>query len=211
VDANAELSKLATDGSRAASRVSDLEAQWRQAVEASRVASAELAEVERQGGSATTRHKAEQALATAQERAAEPWAERVEGAKAAVRDVDKRYRAHIAAHLGELVEVVEAKGRIVAQRENTVAAELIAIHAEWGAVAAELGALMAQVARPSPGDVSYGRPEADEAARGAIALVNAGGQVGPVLDRTRPPWNAILGVEDEVVEVDDAVPQSVTA
>ena len=50
------------------------------------------AEVERHGGSATTRPKAEEALAAAKLRAAEPWAERVEGAKAAARDVDKTYR-----------------------------------------------------------------------------------------------------------------------
>ena len=197
-----ELAKLRIGTQPRRIRVSDLEREWREAVEATATASAALAEVERHGGSATTRHKAEEALAAAKQRAGEPWAERVEGAKAAARDLDKRYRAYVSEHLGELVEALEQDGKLAAEAVNRAAGDLVTAHAEWGAVAAQIGTLVSQVSRVSPGDVSYPQPQADEAARGAIALVAAGGEYGPRLARDREPWSSLLGAND-VVEVDD--------
>jgi hypothetical protein len=200
MDANAELAKLQAERSAAAARVSEVEREWRAAVEAASVSSALLSEVERTGGNATSRRAAEEKLAESKRRAAEPWAERVEGAKAAGRDADRRYRAHVGAHLGQLVEGLEADGRIAAERVNSAAADLIAAHAEWQAVAGQISALITQIARPSTGDVSRSRPEADAAVQGAIALAHVGGERGVVLDRTRPPWNHLLG-EGQAVEV----------
>jgi hypothetical protein len=54
------------------------------------------------------------------------------------------------------------------------------------------------MASPAPGDVTY--PKATEAARAAIAVANLGGEEGPALDRTRPPWVHLLA-ENEVLEL----------
>jgi hypothetical protein len=205
MDANAQLTKLQAERSAAAARVSEVEREWRAAIEAASVSSARLSEVERTGGNATSRRAAEEQLAEAKRRAAEPWAERVEGAKAAGRDADRRYQTHVGAHLGELVETLEADGRIAAERVNAAAADLIAAHAEWQAVAGQISALITQVARPSTGDVSRSRPEADEAVRGAIALAHVGGERGVVLDRSRPPWNHLLGGHEAVEVIDGGV------
>jgi hypothetical protein len=72
IDANAELAKLQDERTRASAGVTDLERAWREAVETSRHASAELAEVERHGANATTRRKAEEKLTAAKAKASEP-------------------------------------------------------------------------------------------------------------------------------------------
>ena len=72
-------------------------------------------------------------------------------------------------------------------------------------VAARVSATISLVAQPSTADVSRSRPEADEAAQTAIALAMVGGERGPTLDRTRPPWSDLLG-EAEAVGAVEAVP-----
>jgi hypothetical protein len=195
--ATTALTKLEEERSRAASRVSELEREWRAAVEASRVASAELAEVERHGGSATTRHAGEEKLATAKAKAAEPWAERVEGARAAARDLDRRVRQHLTENLGTVVDRLEQSGEAPAEPVNTAAAALVAAQAEWEHVATQIGSTIAVVALPGPADVSRPRPEAEAAARAAAALLSAGGAEGPRLDRNRPPWARLIGLEED--------------
>ena len=199
--ANAELAKLQTQRSRAASRIAGLESQWRDAVEASRLASGALTELERNGGSATSCHAAEEKLADAKQLAGEPWAERISGAKAAARDVDRRYREHIAEHLGELLDELEADRRVAAERVNAAAADLNSAHVAWQNAATEISATIALVGQLSTADVRRSRPEADEAARAAIALVGVGGERGPQLDRQRPPWSDLPG-DAEAVDAD---------
>ncbi len=191
-----ELAKLETERKRAGDRVSSVEREWREALEASRQVSAELAHLERTGGSATARKAAEEKLTEAKRLADQPWPERLQGARDARQDADRAYRTYVAAHLGELVEELEVAGETAAENVNTAAAALIAASLEWQAVAGRISATISLVARPSTADVSRSRVEADEAARAAIALVNVGGEVGPRLDRTRPPWATLLG-EDE--------------
>jgi hypothetical protein len=99
---------------------------------------------------------------------------RVEGAKAAARDVDRCYRAYVTEHLGELVDGHEADGRVAADRFNAVAADLLAAYAEDEQIAARIGRTIVVVARPGPLDVS--RPRAEEAVRAVAALVAAGGE-----------------------------------
>jgi hypothetical protein len=154
------------------------------------VPSSRLTEAERAGAAATAVRKAEEELAAAKAKAAEPWGERAEGARAAARDVERRVRAHVAAHLAELVRALEADGQAAADRVNSAAADLIAAHAEWAAVATQIGQVITMVARPSPGDVTFSR--SDEVARAAASLVAAGGENGPTLDRNRDPWARIL-------------------
>ena len=200
---SAELAKLEMERSRAASRVGDLERSYRDAVEQSRTASAQLAEVERSGATAPTRHKVEEQLASAKAKAAEPWAERIAGAKAAARDVEQRYRGFVGGNLGELVQALEADGQVAAARVNGAASELIAAHSEWERIATQMGSLIALVALPTPGDVSY--PRSVEAARAALALANQGGEEGPQLDRNRPPWDTLLGAS-KIAEAVEPVP-----
>src|SRR4051794_2023848 len=115
-DATSELAKLHADRHTAEARVDDLERQHREAVQAARERSAELAEFERNGGTAKRRAELEQSLAAAKELAGQPWPERIGGAKSATRDADQAVRSYIAAHLGALIEVAEADGRRAAER-----------------------------------------------------------------------------------------------
>jgi hypothetical protein len=113
-----ELAELRAERATAGARVTDLEREWQAANEEAAQSSAALAEVERHGGSASTRHKAKDALAAAKAKAAEPWAERLDGARRAVRDHDVRVREHVAGNLPDLVEAHEAEGEAPAAKMN---------------------------------------------------------------------------------------------
>ena len=60
--------------------------------------------------------------------------------------------------------------------------------------------MASKLARPDATRLDVSRSRAEEAVRAVAALVAAGGEEGPTLDRRRPPWAALLGV-DEPVEV----------
>ncbi len=121
------------------------------AVAAARDASAALAEGERLGLTATKRHSLEEALAaSAKGKADQPWPERVEGAKSAVRDADQAIRAHIASHLGELVEALEADGRVAAEKVNEAAAALVAGWLEREQIASSIAQLRHEGGPGSP-------------------------------------------------------------
>jgi hypothetical protein len=203
-EAAATLAKLQEQRRRVAVRVSDLEAEWRAATAQAAEASAALAEVERHGGSATARHKAEEQLAAAKQRASEPWSERVEGARAATRDADQQLRQHVAANLDELVAGLEQEGQATADRLNDAAASLVQAHAEWQSIAGRIGQLITMVHRPGPLDVS--RSVSDDAARAVAALVAGGGEEGPKLDRAREPWSRLLADPEPAGELDDLQP-----
>ena len=196
-EATVKLAGLNERRARAAPRVSDLEQEWRSAVAAARDASAALAEGERQGLSTTKRHGLEESLSVTKAKAAEPWPERVEGAKSAVRDADQAVRAHIAANLPELVEAKEADGRRVAEQFNESLGALIALRLEWERIASDISGVATKVAPLTPGDVSWSK--AEEVFRAATALVNAGGEEGATLTRLRDPWAHLLGGVQESV------------
>jgi hypothetical protein len=174
----------------ATARVSDLEREWRGANAQAAEASGRLAHAERTSASATAIRKAEEELAAAKARAAEPRSERVEGAQAAGRDVERRLREFVAGNLGELVTAIETDGELAAQRLNAAAADLLAAAADWRAAEQRIGQTITLVHRPTPHDVT--RSQAEEAVRAVAALVAAGGENGPTLDRNRDPWAALL-------------------
>jgi hypothetical protein len=200
-EATAQLDELRKRRARAAARVSGLEQEWRTTVAAARNASAALAEAERIGASASKFHTLESRLADAKARAAQPFAERIEGAKAAVRDTDQAIRAHIGGNLVELVEAKEADGARVAERINELAGALIEAWLERERIASDISALATKVAPISPGDVSWSR--AEDAFRACTALLNADGEEGPTLSRVRDPWARILGAVPEAVPEPD--------
>jgi hypothetical protein len=189
-DASAELAKLQEARARATARVDGLEADWRAAVTAAQDASAALAHAERVGVSESKRSTLEERLAAAKARAAEPWAERVEGSRAAVRDADRAVSAFVNEHFSELLEAKEADGRIAAEKEDVAAAAQLAAYRQREAVAAEIASLASLVSTTAPGDVTYSK--ADELARAAVALIEGGGEEPPRLRRDREPWATLL-------------------
>jgi hypothetical protein len=190
METTAQLQQLQEQRTVAAARISDTERAWRNANQQAADASAALAEVERQGGNISKRRKAEETLAAAKQKAAEPWQERLDGARAAARDVVRELREFAAENLGELVEALEQEGQATADRINAAAAELIAAHAEWEAIAGRIGATITMVSHPGPYHVS--RSTAEQTVRAAVALINDGGEQGPVLDRNAAPWDTLL-------------------
>lgn len=90
------------------------------------------------------------ALSVAKAKADQPWPERVEGAKAAVRDADQAKRAHIAANLAELVEALEQDGEAAAQRVDAAAASLVSAYLEREQIAQSLGALLSMGLASAP-------------------------------------------------------------
>jgi hypothetical protein len=192
-----QLQELHHRRANAAARITEIERTWQAANEQAAIASQALAELERQGASAPRRHKAEETLTAAKLKQAEPWQERLDGARAAARDVDRELREFTAANLGELVEALEQEGQAVADRINAAASELIAAHAEWEAIAGRIGATITLVQAPGPYDVS--RSTAEQTVRAAVVLINDGGENGPVLDRNVAPWDTLLHDKPQAV------------
>jgi hypothetical protein len=195
--ASQTLAELVEARHRARAAVDAIEAEQRTASEAAQAASERLTDLERRalGGekvSAATRREAEEALAEARAKAAEPWGERIAGAQAALRDATARLQQASAQHLDELVEGLEQDGEAAASKVNEAAAALVAAHQERERVASEISMLCATAgARVRPGDVAYSR--AEELARAAAALLDAGGEVPPALRRDpRQPVHGIL-------------------
>jgi hypothetical protein len=145
----------------------------------------------------------EQQLAEAKAAVDEPWAERIDGARRAVRDVDARIRTYVGEHLVDIVAGIEARGADAANRWNAAAAEMLAASADWNAAAAELGQTLTHIRRPDPFDVS--RPASEQAVRAVAQLVAEGGETGVRLDRSRAPWDTLLG-EPEPADVDELEP-----
>jgi hypothetical protein len=193
------MARLVDLRSRANARVEELEGQARAAGQAVVEASAALAEFERKGGRPADRRQLEQELAAAKQRAEEPWHERVEGARAALRDADEQLRQYQAQHLNELVEALEADGRIVASKIDAACEAVVTAYSERERIAHEISAVASQVGRIHFGDISFSRAEA--LAREARTLIQEGGEVPPTLRRDpRQPRLGEPAVADEKVE-----------
>jgi hypothetical protein len=104
-----------------------------------------MIQFERRGGRTAERAKLERTLAEANARASEPWRERVEGARRAVRDADKERQRFVAEHLTELVETLEADGRIAVADLNTHAEAVLNAYRERERIAAEIASLASMV------------------------------------------------------------------
>jgi hypothetical protein len=196
-----ELAALEVGRAEAATHLDSVEAGARQAQAAVQERAQELAELERTGATSQRRTAAEAALRKAREAADHQlWVARIESARQAIRAADVEIRQFTAENLDALLAGLEQeRGLAATERINRGAAEVVAGFREWQAVATEIGQVLGRVARPGPGDVS--RSLSDEAARACQALLGQGGEQAPRLDRTNPPWDALLGggeAEDEV-------------
>ena len=114
-DTGTELAALVAKRDAANDRISSLEGQQREAVRAREDARAALIEYERRGdGPRAERARLEKALSEAEATVAERWSERVEGAKAALRDAQGRLQTFAFEHLDEILEGVHADGEFAA-------------------------------------------------------------------------------------------------
>jgi chromosome segregation ATPase len=176
--ASEALAQLTERRNEAQARVDRLEAEQRAATVEREEARAALIEAERTGVSAAEQKKLEQALTAAEARASERWPERIEGARRAVRDAEAEIRVYAGANLTALIEEVEADGRAVVERINTLAAELVAAFHARSAVEARLFDTLALTGRQnSAGDVNRGT--GDAIASALAAFLRDGGEVAP--------------------------------
>jgi kynureninase len=153
VSASETLAALHEARAAAARRVDDLEREARESVAAAEQASAMLVEHERVGGSATKRRELEASLARARERAAEPWPERVAGARQAVHDASTQMQAFIGEHLVELVAVHEAEAEAAVAEMVEACRALVSAYRRREAASQMIGTLASTVGRVHPSDV----------------------------------------------------------
>jgi hypothetical protein len=179
MDVTAGLAELDKRRTLVARRLDELDRSQREASQALQQARAAVVEAERKDAAPAARGKLESALRTAEARAAEPWPQRLEGAKASLRDADKERREFIGEHLTELVEERERAGAECAARINDHLTGLAAAYSEWNTIAQQITALASSVAPLRPGDVSYTRVES--LIREVEAVLLRGGEQGPVL------------------------------
>jgi chorismate mutase len=193
------MARLVDQRDRATARVDELEREARAAGEGLTTARAALVESERHHGRAAERRQLEQALAEAKATAEQPWPERVEGARQAVRDADRELQQFQGEHLSELVEALEADGKIATEKLNDAAEALVQAFGKREEIARQIGAVASQVGRTHPGDVTFTTAQA--VAQAARELLQRGGETAPTLQRD--PRQPRLG---QPVAADERVP-----
>jgi flagellar biosynthesis chaperone FliJ len=181
-DAPTQLAALVAQRDKAQRRIEQLEAERREAVQAREAARRRLVEFEQAGGRSADRAKLERALSDAEAKASERWPERLEGARAALREAGYAVSRFTHARLDELVEAKQRDGEIAVERLSECARAIVEAHAQRERVAQELSALVTSAGiMIRPGDVS--RSRAEQLARAASELVMAGGEEPPRLTR----------------------------
>ncbi len=177
-----EMAKLQAKRQRAEARIGELEAERDRAGAMLAGAREAVAQYHRRGsGRRGEQAELEQALAEANAMAAEPWAERIEGARRAARDARQEVQRFTAEHLDELIAERSGDGQVAAERINAACRELLAGYQEWSAVAQEISALASTAWAVRPGDVTFTRCEA--LASEATRLLASGGEQAPGVRR----------------------------
>ena len=157
----------------------------RVAAEEAQRASAELAALERRRlngqGDATDaeRTKLEKALVRARAAEAQPWGERVAGARAALRDADVEIQAHVAANYDTLAGEIADDAAAVKARADDLLRELGPAMREREEIVARFAAVIACVVdRTEPNLIVYTRLEPVVQAADSVLL--SGGEALPV-------------------------------
>lgn len=127
--ASTEYARLVARRDDAAGRVDELEAAQRRASEDDVSAAQAVADVERReihGEQVTDaeRKRREQALVKARTRRAEPWAERIQGARRAVAECERAIVAFAGERYDELMAELEEDARAAADRVNVALHDL---------------------------------------------------------------------------------------
>jgi hypothetical protein len=187
------MAELVEQRRRATARVAELEAQARASQHVLAAAREALVDAGAAGATAAKLKTLEQDFADAKAAAEKPWAERVEGARRAVRDVQAEVQRYVGDNLTELVAALEADGEVAAGRVSEAAGQLVAAFEERERIAREIGQLAALTGRVLPSDVS--RSRAEEVVRAAQALGLAGGERPPTLTRDprEPRYGEVTG------------------
>jgi len=161
-----------------------IEAEARQATAEVVRLSEELADLERRAArgeqvSAKARTEAEQALTRARVRHGEPWAERLAGVQAAIRDADREMRVFVSEHLDALAAELAEDAEAAAETVNRACHSLGLAYSERMRVEQQTLALAAIVGITSPGAVA--RTKAEAAVAAANTLLQGGGEAAPIL------------------------------
>jgi hypothetical protein len=147
-----ELDRLIDRRAELATEVAAAERSERVGAEGVRAARERLTEVERRrlGGEdvGAERRKAEAALAKAEAESREPWRERAEAARRAVRDVDREIARAIMADFDGLLAVLHEEGEAARDRANEMLEQVVTAYQAREATAARIDALAATIRRP---------------------------------------------------------------
>jgi hypothetical protein len=132
--------------------------------------------------SAGERRKGEQRLKEAQAASQEPWGQRIEASRLALRDVDREVGTLITERLDELLSGLDEEAEAVTERASAALAEVVSAYRAREAVAGRIDALAGTIRRPRFGDVTLSKlaPIVREATR-----VLEGGPPGEVKPRLK--------------------------
>jgi hypothetical protein len=184
-EAMVELHELREREHEAEARIDEVGRKARAAVAEREAARERLIEFERAGGGrAADRRKLEQALKTAEARAAEPWGERRRGAERAALDAHHATQLFAAKHRDELVAAIEQRGRDAAEQVDTAAERFLDAVRRRAEVDRELNATLSLVGRLKPGDVA--RARSDVAAQEVAKFLSRGCEAPPAVRAKLP-------------------------
>lgn len=185
------MAQLVEKRRQAEARVDQIEAEARTSRQRFAEAREALIQAEASGVPEAKRRTLERELAEAEARAGEPWGERVEGARRAVRQRQAEVQQFVSENLSQLVAALEADGQAIAAKLNEHAEGLVTAYAERERIAGEISQLVSSAeVHVKFGDISFSR--ADELARAASTLIETGGESPPKWRDPREPRHAQL-------------------
>jgi hypothetical protein len=198
--AAAELNGLIAKRTALGARLRDAERAQDFGSDAVEKARQALVDVERhrltgEASEADTR-KAEAALDKAQAASREPWGERIEATRMAVRDVDRAGGALIIGRLDELLAGLDEEAEAVRERCNAALEEVGAAYRAREAIAARIDNLAGRIRQPKFGDIALTKLE--PVVREANRILDADGEPKPALraDPRLPRGGSMPAVEE---------------
>jgi hypothetical protein len=188
--ASTEFAALIARRGDAANRVRDLEAAQRQAAAdataaADAVADAERQEIQGEPIANAERKRRERELVKVRARRAEPWPERIQGARRAVVECERAIVAYAGEHYDDLMAELEQDARAAAERVNAALHDLRGAYEAREQEAQRVNGLIALATGGNnwPGLVAWSAVET--IARDCAAVIDAGGE-RPPLPKTDP-------------------------
>lgn len=189
-DVTAELRELTERRRRLAEHQEQVQEGFRRAHRELQDAKTELGRVEADAAAgdvtAKQRTQVECRVTAAQVKVAEPWEQRLDGAKAALRDADRDIQAFAADNIDELIAIAEDACEPHVARLNALAVELDQAIIEVSQASGGITQMLALAAiTPRPNAVT--RMHTDELRAALSRFTGAGGQPPIALDRRYVP------------------------
>jgi hypothetical protein len=180
----AELARLRAARADVEARLDQLDRDARDATAGLAAARDAVAQLERRAANGETvtdeeRRQAEADLETAAARQREPWPERADGVRAAVRDADQAIQRYVAEHFDALLGVVHEQADQAAADVDTCARRLAEAIAERARVEQTVIAFASTVRTTQPGELQ--RSRTDQLSRELERLAMLGGELPPRL------------------------------